>query len=114
MHVKFYCDFAVSDIWQNKKQKIMEKLKKNQLWPYAYVIALSQGEQNHLEFFSGMLLRQHVFDHAELFVVAVTDGYCGALCFVEELTEKIFRETGGADIRSYILARQAEYERTGR
>ena len=114
MHVKFYCDLAVSDIWQNKKRKIMEKLKKNRLWPHAYVVALSQGKQNHLEIFSGILLRQHVYDHAELFVVAVTDGYMGALYFTESLAEQVFRETGGANIRKYILDRQAEYERTGR
>ena len=114
MQFRFYCDFTVSDIWQNKKQKIMGKLKRKRLLPQAFIVALSQGEQNHLEIFSGVLLRQHVYDHAELFVVAVTEGYMEALSFVEQLTDQVFQKTGGADIRGYILARQEEYERTGR
>lgn len=114
MQVWFYCDFTVSAVWQNKKHRVMEKIRKKRLWPQAYVVALAQGQQNHLEIFSGILLKQHVYDHASLFVVAVTEGYPEALCFITKLTEKVFAETGGADIRSYILARQKEYDRTGR
>ena len=63
MRVKIYCDLYISGHWMNKKDKLVEKLHKNRLQPMVYVITLSQGEQNHLEFFPSILLKQHVFDH---------------------------------------------------
>ena len=68
----------------------------------------------YLEFYSSMLLKQHIFDREELFVVGIADGYMDALYMVERITDDVFRETGNAEIRQYLLARQDEYERTGR
>ena len=114
MQVKFYCDLYISENWMNKKRKIMARLQKNRLQPAVYVIALSQGEQNQLEIFSAMLMKQYVFDDKELFVVGIADGYLDALYLVEEMTEEAYRETGDADIRRWILRRQHEYDGTER
>ena len=114
MQVKFYHDLYVSENWVNKKKKIMKKLKENRLQPEVYVITLAGGMQNNLEFYSSMLLKQHLFEKKELFVVGIADGYMDALDMVERITEDVFRETGDAKIRRYLLARQDEYERTGR
>ena len=97
MHVKFYCDLYVSQGWQRKKATLKRKLKKKKLLPSVYIIALSQGSQNQLEFFSSVLLRQHVFDHFGLFVV-----------------DNAYHKTGTADIRRFIQERQEEFEKTGR
>ncbi len=114
MRVKIYCDLYISGHWMNKKDKLVEKLHKNRLQPMVYVITLSQGEQNHLEFFPSILLKQHVFDHAELFVTGIADGYDGALDLVEQIAEDVYTRTGQTDIRSFILERQKEFEMTGR
>ena len=114
MQIKFYCDLYVSECWQSKKAKIMKKLKENRLQPAVYVVALSQGSQNHLEFFSSMLLKQHIFDNASLFVVGIADGYDEALFCVREITSQVYSETKEMDIRGYLLKKQEEYERTGR
>lgn len=65
MHVKFYCDLYVSQGWQKKKATLKRKLRKKKLLPSVYVITLSQGAQNQLEFFSSVLLHQHVFDNED-------------------------------------------------
>lgn len=114
MQIKIYCDLYVSECWQEKKEKIIKKLRQNRLQPQVYVIALSQGEQNHLEFFSSMLLKQHVFQDAGLFVVGIANGYDEALSITEEITDQVYQETGEADIRRFILERQKEYEKAGR
>lgn len=111
MRIKCYCDLYVSDSLEKKKNKILKNLMENQLQPSVYVLTLSQGEQNHLEFFSALLLKQHVFDHTELFVVGLANGYDDALYLVEELTQEVLHETGGTDIRGYITARQKEFEK---
>ena len=113
MQMKFYCDLYVSECWQKKKEKIIKKLKKNRIQPQVYVIALSQGDQNELEFFSSILLKQHVFDNTEVFVVGIANGYDESLFMVRNIAEQIYAETGTADLRKYILERQKEYVKAG-
>ena len=114
MRVKFYCDLYVSQGWQKKKTKIMKLLCRKKLHPSVYLVALAQGEQNQLEIFSSILLRQHVFDNSEIFVTGLADGYDEALFLVEQLADKVYRETGTADLRRFILGRQEEFVKTGR
>ena len=68
MQTKFFCDLYVSEGWEEKKLKLIKKLQKNKLQPSVYVITLSQGKQNHLEYYSSLLLKQHIFDNASLFI----------------------------------------------
>ena len=93
--------------------KIVKKLKENRIQPQVYVVALSQGDQNELEFFSSILLKQHAFDNAEVFVVGIANGYDEALFMVRDITEQIYAETGSAELRKYILERQKEYVKAG-
>ena len=55
MQTKFFCDLYVSEGWEEKKLKLIKKLQKNKLQPSVYVITLSQGKQNHLEYYSSLL-----------------------------------------------------------
>lgn len=87
---------------------------KKKLSPSVYLIALAQGGQNELEFFSSILFKQHVFDNSEIFVVGIAQGYDEALFIVEEITRKVYRETGTAMIRRFLLKRQEEFEQTRR
>ena len=91
MQVKIYCDLYVSECWQEKKEKIIKKLRQNRLQPQVYVIALSQGEQNHLEFFSSMLLKQRVYKNTGLFVVGIAAGYDEALSITAEIADHVYR-----------------------
>lgn len=113
MQIKFYCDLYVSECWREKENKIIKKLKENRIQPQVYIVALSQGDQNELEFFSSILLKQHVFDNAEVFVVGIANGYDEALFMVRDITKQIYTETGTADLRKYILERQKEYVKAG-
>ncbi len=114
MRLKLYCDLYVSECWQKKKSEILNKLRSKRLMPCAYVLTLSGGEQNHLEFYPGAFLKQHYFDDRDIFVVGIADGYDECLGMIERIADKVYQETGGADIRTYILDRQREHEKTGR
>ena len=113
MQIKFYCDLYVSECWREKKNKIIKKLKENRIQPQVYIVALSQGDQNELEFFSSILLKQHVFEHAELFIVGIADGYDEALDLTEKITGEIYSKTGDTDLRKYILGRQKDFVKAG-
>lgn len=114
MRVKFYCDLYVSPEWRKKKEKLMRLVRRRRLRPSMYVVALAQGGQNELEFFSSILLKQHVFDNSEIFVVGIADGYEDALSIVEELTDKVYQMSGTAMLRRFVLERQEEFEKTRR
>ena len=111
--MKLYCDLYISECWKDKKEKIINRLRANRLLPGMYVITLSAGSQNHLEFYSGLLLRQRVFDLNGLFVVGLADGYGECLAITEKITDEVYSATGGADTRNHILERQQEYEKAG-
>ena len=83
--IEFYHNLYVSECWQKKKGKNSKRLKENKLQPQVYVITLSQGEQNQLEFFSSVLLKQSIFEHSKLFVIGIADGYDEALSLLKKL-----------------------------
>ena len=102
--IEFYHNLYVSEC----------RLKENKLQPQVYVITLSQGEQNQLEFFSSVLLKQSIFEHSKLFVIGIADGYDEALFLVEEIVQDVYQETKSANARQFLLTDQAEYEKKGR
>lgn len=106
----FYCDLYVSEDLEKKKEKVMKKLAGNKAQPSVYVITLAQGRQNHLEFYSSLLLKQHIYEETPLFVVGLVNGYDDAVYMVERIVSDIYAKTGDANIRAYIENRQKEYE----
>ena len=105
----FYCDLYISEELEKIKEKVIKKLQKNSLQPSVYIITLAQGRQNHLEFYSSLLLKQHIYEDTDLFVVGIANGYDDALYMTQEIVTYIYNQTEGTDIRSYIEARQKEY-----
>ena len=46
--------------------------------------------------------------------MGIAAGYDEALSITEEIADHVYRETGGADIRRFVLERQQEFEKAGR
>jgi hypothetical protein len=111
MQTKFFCDLYVSEGWEERKLKLIKKLQKNKLQPSVYVITLSQRKQNHLEYYSSLLLKQHIFDNASLFIVGIANGYDGALSLIERIAEEAYEKTGEVNLRKFLLDRQEEFEK---
>lgn len=113
MEIDYYYDLYISECWKDKKDKIKDRLCKKRLQPHVYIVTLSQGRQNQVEFFSSLLLKQHVFENSRLFVLAITAGYDEAAAFVCRLTDLVYRSTGTADIRNYVVTMQNKFEEAG-
>ena len=56
------------------------------------------------------MLKQKIFQSADLFIVGISSDYNGALSLVETIADEVYQKTGGADIRSYILEEQNAYK----
>lgn len=93
------------------KKEILNKIQKDEWQFEKYLIVLSQNEKNHLEFYHSVLLLQKAVKKDDLFLVGIASGYQEALDLVEKITQNVYDETNGTDIRNYILNKQQEYEK---
>lgn len=111
MQVKFYCDLYVSEDFETKKEKIVKKIRSNKAQPQVYVLTLAAGKQNHLEFYSSLMLRQKAFHDQQLFIVGIANGYDDALYMTQDIVEEVYEKTKDTDIRGYIESKQKEFEK---
>lgn len=108
--MKYYHALYLSDELALRKTEILHKIERGEWQLNKYLIVLTKNEQNHLEFFDSVLLIQKTFSKDDLFVVGIADGRSGALDLVRQITEEVYAETKGTDIRNYLLKKQQEYE----
>lgn len=108
--MKYYHKLYVSDELQFHIKEIKQDFIEEKLQFNKYLVVLAKNEKNHLEFFDSVLLQQRVFSREELFVVGIADGYFGALKLVERITNDVYTETKGTDIRNYFIRKQQEFE----
>ena len=108
--MKQYHALYISDSIREKRLQILKKIKYNKFQRDKFLIVLTKNEKNHLEFFDAMMLLQKTIVKEDLFLVGLADGYSGALELVQKITEEVYAETGGVDIRGYLLKKQQEFE----
>ena len=110
MRIKCYSNLYVSESLKKRKDTVLTGLMERKLKPGVTVITLASGEQNHLEFFSSLMLQQHFYDEKDLFVVGLAKGYEDAAELIGQIVQEVLDETGGTDIRGSILKEQKNLE----
>lgn len=110
MHIKCYCNLYTGDSIKYQKEKYILDLMNGELKHSVYIITLAQGSQNHLEFYAASLLKQHIYDDAEIFIVGIASKYWECTVLVNEIVQDVLSHTGGTDIRGYINKKQQEFE----
>lgn len=110
MRIKCYTNFYVGkSLEKNKLQHILDLMEGN-LKHSIYIVSLSQGIQNHLEFYAASLLRQDIYTDSEIFVVGLAGKYEEAVELTQIILQEVLDKTGGTDIRNYILQQQNAFE----
>lgn len=108
--MKYYYALYMDEYTKENQDKIKKNIEKDKWQLEIYLIALTKNDTNHLEIFNSVLLIQKAMSKEELFVVGIANGYIEALELVEKITQEVYDETSGVDIRSYILQKQRKYE----
>ena len=108
--MKYYHALYMSEELISKKAEILDKFENDKWQIEKYLIVLAKNEKNHLEFFISVLLIQKSIVKDDLFVVGIANGELGAMDLIEKITQEVYDETGGTDIRNYILQKQKEFE----
>ena len=106
MHIYKY--LYVPEGLQKKKENLIKKLKNGKLLPGVYLITLASTDQNQLDIFPSCIRRQKNYPEELPLVVGLTKDFEDALEIVEGITQEVYNETKGADIRSYILEKERE------
>lgn len=106
--MRYYRHIYLAEGLEKKKDKIIKKLENNKFQVSIHLIVLPQNEKNHLEIINSVLLLQPDFPKEDYFVVGISKSYDDALELVEKITEEVYHETKGTDIRSYILKKEQE------
>ena len=110
MRIKCYCDLYTGESVKKKKEQYILDLMTGELSHSVHIITLAQGLQNHLEFYAASLLRQHIYDDAEIFVVGIAGKYEECVDLVNQIVQEVVKKTNGTDIRGYINKKQREFE----
>lgn len=108
--MKYYHALYMSDTLIKQKAEIIEKLEKDKWQAEKYLVVLAKNKNNHLEYFNSVLLLQKSICKDDLFVVGISNGELAAMELVEKITQEVYDETKGTDIRNYILQKQKEFE----
>ena len=108
--MKYYHGLYMSEELISKKAEILDKFENDRWQIEKYLIVLAKHETNHLEFFNSVLLIQKSINKDDLFVVGIANGELGAMELIEKITQEVYDETKGTDIRGYILQKQKDFE----
>lgn len=108
--MKYYYNLYMDEYVKDNQGKIRKKIEKDKWQLQIYLITLAKNSVNHLEIFPSALLLQKAVSKDELFIVGMTSNYENALELVEKITQEVYDETGGVDIRNTILMKQKMYE----
>lgn len=108
--MKYYYALYMDEYAKERQVDIMSKLENDKWQMNIYLVALTKNEKNHMEIFHSVLLMQQAVKKEDLFIVGIVNGYFEALEMIEKITQEVYDETGGTDIRNYILQKQRKYE----
>lgn len=108
--MKYYCNLYLDEKTYLQKEEILHKIEEDQWQLEIYCIVLASNEKNHLEILHSALFLQKSIPKEKVFLVGIASGYYEALELVEKITEEVYDNTKGTDIRGYILDKQQEFE----
>ena len=82
--------------------RIMLKLKKGKLQPGIWILTIASNEQNLLDLFHSIHYMQPIFKKTNPDIVGVAESEDVAKALLIQITEDLYRETGGFDVRTYF------------
>ena len=98
--------FAVNLYTTEKTKKmlprIMRKIGSRKLQPGIWILTISSNRQNLLDIFHSIHYMQPMFEHLNPDIVGIAESEDAAKDLLIRITEDIYRETGGFDVRSYF------------
>lgn len=99
--MKFYKNLYVGDTIK-KPDKIKRKLQKYEKLPNVYVIAYQQ-ENKQLEIYHSLFMQQWYYKEYPPYIIGIAGSQKEAVDIIRQITENALRQTGQADLISYLF-----------
>ncbi|MEG0806480.1 MAG: hypothetical protein RR364_09175 [Lachnospiraceae bacterium] len=101
--MKWYNNLWIGNSILKKKNRIKWRIEHNILCPGIYVITLSSNQKDLFDIIEAGELLQKAYPKKELFIVGLANGFTESVELVAAICNNSLMETGGLDIRSYIM-----------
>ena len=99
--IKFYNNLYVSDSVKNiNKIKWKIRIGRGQLNIFLIIISNSSDQ---LECIHNALLKQPIYRKLDLKIVGFATSYDESLLLIQKILEDVWKETGNADMKDYLL-----------
>ncbi len=103
--MNWYCDLYLGKAAREKKEKLIQKIESGKTPVNTYLLTLAPGEANQLEIVPAWNLKFER-NRAKLpLIVGIGYGRAEAFELVRRITEDVYRETKGADLKEYFRQR---------
>ena len=100
--MKWYRELYISENLYPDSRKVIDKIRKGKFTPGIYLIALPQNEENMLDVYPLLELRQKYYKKKELYVVGIARGYDEAIELVSSMVMDVYEATKDANVKKYI------------
>ncbi len=100
--MNWYSELYLGKSARAKREKLIQKIESGKTPVNAYLLTLAPGEKNQLEIVPAWNLR---FEHnrAQLpLIIGIGCGKAEIFELVRRITEEVYSETKGADLRAYF------------
>jgi hypothetical protein len=100
----FYKNLYTSPNLQNKKAKVIWKLRTGRPQPTVFVIALAKNN-DLFEIYHSAMLKQKYYRKKEnsLYILGIASGYSESVDLVTKMIMDVYEDTGGYDVKNYFL-----------
>lgn len=103
--MNWYTDLYLGKSAREKKEKLIQKIESGKTPVNTYLLTLADGEANQLEIVPAWNLRFSRIRQRLPLIVGIGCGRDEAFELVRRITEEVYRETKGADLRGYFAQR---------
>lgn len=106
----WYKDLYVGYNLLERKREVIRKVKKGKAQFNVYVITLSQNDHDLLEIYPSNVLIQKYYKNSDLVVVGIAYGKEEAMDMLKLLFDDCMADTGGVQVKEYIVEKMKEKE----
>ena len=106
--MNWYSELYLGKSSREKKEKLIQKIESGKTPINTYLLTLAAGEANQLEIVPAWNLRYPHIRRELPLIVGIGCGRAEAFELVRRITEDVYRETEGTDLRDYFVRRAGD------
>lgn len=103
--MEWYRNLYLGEAAEKKKYRLYRRINKRRLLN-AYVVALPSNEENVLDIYKYMELRQKHYAKREIFIIGLACGKDEAMELAAKIIGEVYQNTGTFKVRDYIRKRE--------